>query len=84
MTATASQLIAARNKMLLAAKAEIDAGMSAADVLALLAHTTGACIAWQDQRSMTPEAAMKLVSDNIQAGNLEAMAEVMSAGGRGS
>ena len=65
----------------MAAKAEIDAGMSAADVLALLAHTAGACIAWQDQRKMTPEMAMSLVADNIQAGNREAMAEVMSVGG---
>lgn len=68
------QLTEIRNRLLGSIKAELDAkNISAADLLALLAHTVGACIAMQDQRTMTPDQAMHIVATNIEAGNLEAL-----------
>lgn len=45
--------------------------LSAQEMLALSAHLVGQIIAMQDQRSMTPEIALKIVSDNIEQGNKE-------------
>ena len=71
-----------KKRLMDAVGAELARGdVSAPELLALLAHTTGACIAYQDQRAMTAEQAMELVFRNIEAGNAEALAEVMSAGG---
>lgn len=47
--------------------------LSQEDVLALCAFMTGAVIAGQDQRKMTPRQAMALVSLNIEAGNRAAI-----------
>ena len=55
--------------------------LSKPDLLALLAYMTGAAIAHQDQRTMTPTMALKIVSDNIEAGNQAAQERVMLAGG---
>ena len=50
--------------------------LSAEEMLALAAHLTGQVIALQDQRTMTPERAMKIITSNIEQGNEEAMAEI--------
>lgn len=72
-----------RNRLLAGVQDELKRGdITAEAVLGLLAHTTGACIAYQDQRTMTQERAMHIVAKNIEAGNREAMAEVASASGR--
>jgi len=47
--------------------------LSAMEMLALAAHLVGQLIAMQDQRSLTPAMALKLVSDNIEQGNREAI-----------
>lgn len=47
--------------------------LSAEDVLALCAFMTGGAIAFQDQRTMTPDQAMDLVMVNIQVGNASAL-----------
>ena len=52
--------------------------LDAAEMLALSAHLTGQIIAMQDQRKITPSMALDLVGKNIEAGNAEAIAEVMN------
>jgi hypothetical protein len=47
--------------------------IDAAELLAVSAQFVGMLIAMQDQRTMTPEAAMDTVARNIQIGNLEAL-----------
>ena len=56
--------------------------LDATEMLALAAHTTGQLIAFQDQRRITPEMAMKCVADNIEQGNREAMSGLDAAKGR--
>lgn len=82
---TQKRLMGVRARLMAAISDELDAGrITAAELLSLLAHTTGACIAWQDQRRLTPDQAMEMVATNIEAGNREAMAEILSAGGKPS
>jgi hypothetical protein len=50
-------------------------------MLALAAYLTGQIVAFQDQRKMSPEQAMRLVTANLQLGNDAAVADLMSAGG---
>ena len=50
-------------------------------MLALSAYLTGQIVAFQDQRKMSPEQAMHLVTANLQLGNDAAVADLMSAGG---
>lgn len=47
--------------------------LSAMEMLALSAHLVGQIVAMQDQRTMSPEAAMNIVSENIEAGNREVL-----------
>lgn len=56
--------------------------LSATEMLALAAHLVGQIIAMQDQRTATEEIVMQTVIANIEQGNREAMAEILSAGGR--
>lgn len=53
--------------------------ITAMDLLGVLAYTTGACIAQQDHRKVTPMEAMNHVTVNIQAGNQAAVEEVLGA-----
>lgn len=55
------------------------ATMDASEILAIAAYTVGQLIALQDQRKMTPQMALAIVSDNIEAGNLRAQKDVLSA-----
>ena len=47
--------------------------LDASEMLALASHAVGQLIAFQDQRKMTPDLAMAVVSRNIEQGNREAM-----------
>ena len=47
--------------------------LDASEMLALASHAVGQLIAFQDQRKMTPDLAMAVVSRNIVQGNREAM-----------
>jgi len=47
------------------------ASLASWELLALSAHLTGQIIALQDQRTMSPEAAMNIVAENIEKGNKE-------------
>lgn len=55
--------------------------LDAVDILAILAHLVGQCIALQDQRTMTPAMAMALVSSNIEQGNQEVLAKLLTETG---
>ena len=51
------------------------------EMLAIASYFVGQLIALQDQRKITPAMAMEIVGANIEAGNQQAMAEALSAGG---
>ena len=53
--------------------------LSAVEMLALVSHLVGHLIALQDQRKVTPDLALKLVKENIERGNKEAIAESLGA-----
>jgi len=55
--------------------------LSAEEILALTSHLVGQILALQDQRTMTREMALKIVGDNIETGNAEAMKEVLDSKG---
>ncbi len=61
-------MIKAREAMISALR-EFGDELSAPDMLAIAAYTVGQLIALQDQRTMTPEAAMAVVTQNVEAGN---------------
>ena len=76
------RLLRFKHRIMEAVRIELERGdVSGPDLLAILAHSTGACIAYQDQQTMTPDQAMDLVLKNIQAGNFEALSEVLKADG---
>ena len=63
-------------------KSELVAGeISKPEALALFAQVTGMLIAMQDQRTMTPDDAMTLVSRNIQEGNASFIDQMFSGPG---
>lgn len=47
--------------------------LSAEEMLAVASNLVGKIIAMQDQRCMTPEDAMKIVQNNIEEGNRQAV-----------
>lgn len=71
---------AAREDVIAAIKKHGDA-LRADEILALLSHCVGQVIAMQDQRVMTREMALDIVSANIEAGNAEVIAGLSGAGG---
>ncbi len=70
----------AKNRIMEAAR-EIGDELSPEEWLATFAWITGAMIAVQDQRKMTPALAMQVVSQNMESGNAQAMAGVVSVWG---
>jgi hypothetical protein len=54
-------------------------GLKPDEMLAVASYFVGQLIALQDQRRMTADMAMAVVSSNIEAGNMHAMKEVASA-----
>ncbi len=53
--------------------------LSAQEMLALAAHLVGQIVAMQDQRTVTPEMAMQIVSRNIEQGNREVLDNLLDA-----
>ena len=58
--------------------------LGADEMLAIASNAVGKLVALQDQRVMTGEAAMKIVADNIEKGNQQALAEVAATPPAGS
>lgn len=56
--------------------------LSAIEMLAVAANMLGKLIAMQDQRSVTPQAAMKVVADNIEHGNKTVLDQLSQSVGR--
>lgn len=61
------------NKFLADLKAQMPANMPAARILAITSQFVGQLIALQDQRKITPDMAMQIVSENIEIGNRAAL-----------
>lgn len=53
--------------------------LSAAELLAIAANMVGKLVAMQDQRKMTPEAAMEIVAKNLELGNIQVLANLDTA-----
>lgn len=58
------------------------AHLSAEEMLAISANVVGKLVAYQDQRTMTSDRALDIVSRNIEIGNEHARAELMNTKGR--
>ena len=58
--------------------------LSAAEMLALTSQLVGIIVASQDQRTTTPEMAMRMVSSNIERGNQMAVSDLMHGETAGS
>jgi len=52
--------------------------LDAESMLAIASHLVGVLVALQDQRKYSPEMVMKLVGQNIELGNAEALKEVQN------
>jgi hypothetical protein len=57
--------------------------LSAMEVLAVLAYTTGQAVAAMDRRTFTPEMAMAVVAQNLEAGNRDAVDTMLGPQARG-
>lgn len=51
--------------------------LSPVQILAVLSNMVGKAIAFQDQQTMTPDRAMRIVEENIKIGNNQAIARFM-------
>ena len=79
-TPPSAHVLAARTAVMQAIQQHA-ASMDAVEVLAVLAHAVGQCIAMQDQTKHTAEALLALVDSNIEAGNLEMIEQLLGKTG---
>jgi len=56
--------------------------LSALELLAIAANMVGKLVAMQDQRKLTPSAAMEIVAKNIEYGNQQVMDQLCQSRGR--
>lgn len=68
-----------RQELLAVVKAKGET-MAADEVLAMVSYLVGQLLALQDQRHYTVEIAMQLVMRNIEAGNVDAIANLFATG----
>lgn len=61
------------NKFMADLKAQMPPDMPAQRILAITAQFVGQLIALQDQRKITPDMALQIVSENIEIGNRAAL-----------
>ena len=61
------------NKFMADLKAQMPADMPAQRILAIVSQFVGQLIVLQDQRKITPDMAMQIVSENIEIGNRAAL-----------
>ena len=62
------RVVASRDKIIDMLRRDF-ADVPAHELLAMVSYTVGQLVALQDQRRFTPEMAMKIVADNLEAGN---------------
>jgi hypothetical protein len=70
-----SQHLAYRDA-LIATMRQYAADFPADEMLAVTAHLLGSIVAMQDRTRMTSEIVMKVIADNIEVGNQEALAQI--------
>jgi hypothetical protein len=56
--------------------------LSSAELLAVSSNMLGKLMAMQDQRTITRELALKIVTNNIELGNQQAVNQLMQSKGR--
>lgn len=56
--------------------------VSSLEMLAIAANMTGKIVAMQDQRTVTPQDAVDVVSKNMELGNAQVIAELSKTQGR--
>lgn len=76
-------LLAARAELLEVAQRHMRE-VDALEILAMLSHLVGQCIAVQDQRTVSPRTALDVVYSNIERGNAEMVAQLADAPPGGS
>jgi hypothetical protein len=79
MTPSEQQL--AFRRALEAAMAQHAQTLDAIEILAVLSHLVGQVIALQDQRTMTSQMAMAIVTNNIEHGNREVVDRLLTETG---
>ena len=79
-TPPSAHVLAARTAVMQAIQQHA-ASMDAVEILAVLAHAVGQCIAMQDQRQHTPKQLLELVDSNIEAGNQEVVQQLLGQTG---
>jgi hypothetical protein len=55
--------------------------LSAIELLAVAANMIGKLVAMQDQRTITPDKAMRVVAENLEHGNQQVLKELTSSRG---
>ncbi len=66
-----------RNRMMTALQDELKSGdITALELLAVMAYTTGACVAMQDKAEVSIELAHQIITHNIESGNLQCIKEL--------
>lgn len=78
--APSAAALAARDSLMEALRPHA-ANMDPLEILAVLSYTVGQLVAMQDQRSVTPEIAMRVVSENLAAGNAAMIDGLLSSTG---
>lgn len=57
--------------------------LSKLEILAVASNMLGKLVALQDQRLVTPQHAMKIIADNIEIGNQQALEQLTNSKGKG-
>jgi hypothetical protein len=71
----------AYQKLTALVRKQADKGLSTLELLALAANMVGKLVAMQDQRTVTPERALKIVADNVALGNEQAVEALLQTKG---
>lgn len=79
-TPPSAHVLAARTAVMQAIQQHA-ACMDAVEILAVLAHAVGQCIAMQDQTKHTAEDLLALVDSNMEAGNREVVDQLLGQTG---
>lgn len=79
---TEERLLNARQRIMREIEKEIArADVTAAELLAIMAHATGSVLAHQNSREMSPKLGMDLILENMKRGNAETVATLLAKGG---
>ena len=78
------RLAEVKNRLMGAMRDELTKGdITKEELLAIMGFATGACLAMQNQNTMTPAQGLSLIGQNIEAGNMTVLRELLAAGDNG-